>query len=144
MLRVDFGPCALQVPSGWEDITGIVEADNPPYTLAHRDGVGALQFSIALYKSGEVPDPTVNQLREMVEKFGHERGLGGPSEFVTEIGPPILAAGTFESGDDFVRVWQVSDGRSFALVTYNCAARDLGWEVAACEGIVRSIEFCAR
>jgi hypothetical protein len=38
---------AVEVPCGWGDITDTVEADNPPYTLAHRDGVGALQFSVA-------------------------------------------------------------------------------------------------
>lgn len=142
-MRLDFGPFAVQVPPGWEGITDVVQADAPPYTLARCDGVGALQFSIALYKSGRIPNPTAGELQKMVETFGDERGLGEASEFVIETGPPVLAAGTFRWGDDFVRVWQVSDGCSFALVTYTCAARDVGPEVAVCADIVRSIEFRA-
>jgi hypothetical protein len=143
MLRLDLGPFAVHVPAGWEDITDVVQADAPPYTLARRDGVGALQFSIALYKSGRVPNPTAGELQKMVETFGVERRLGEASEFVTETGPPVLAAGTFKQGGDSVRVWRVSDGRNFALVTYTCAARDVGPELVVCEDIVRSIEFRA-
>ena len=143
MPRVGFDTFAVQVPRGWADITDPVEAANPPSTLAHREGVGALQFSVALYKSGPVPDPTPAVLCGMVEEFGRKRGLGEPAATVAEIGPPVLAAGSFAWGEDFLRVWQVSDGRNFAFVTYTCAAGHAGPEVAACERIVRSIEFGA-
>jgi hypothetical protein len=144
MREVAFDSFAVQVPRGWADITGTVEADNTPYTLAHTDGVGALQFSVALYQSGRVPDPTPRVLRGMVEEFGRERGLGEPSAVVGELGPPMLAAGSFAWGADFLRVWQVSDGRNFAFVTYICAAEDAGPELPACERIVRSIVFRGR
>jgi hypothetical protein len=141
MPRVAFDTFAVEAPRGWADITDTVEADNPPYTLAHRNGVGALQFSVALYESGPVPDPTPAVLRGMVEEFGHKRGLGEPSAIVAEPGPPRLAAGSFAWGEDFLRVWQVSDGRNFAFVTYTCAAEDMGAELEVCERIVRSIVF---
>ena len=141
MPRVAFDTFAVQVPRGWADITDTVEADYPPYTLAHRDGVGALQFSVALYESGPVPDPTPADLLSMVKEFGRKRRLGKPAEVVAEPGPPRLAAGSFACGKDFLRVWQASDGRSFAFVTYTCAAEQAGPELAACERIVRSIAF---
>jgi len=77
----------------------------------------------------------------MVEEFGRGRGLGEPPVVVTEPGPPTLAAGSFAWGEEFVRVWQVSDGHNFAFVTYTCSADDAGPEVATCEQILRSIEF---
>ena len=143
MPRVAFDTFAVQVPRGWRDITDSVEADAPPCTLARRDGAGALQFSIALYESGPVPDATLATLAAMISEFGREHPLGAPSELVAEAGPPRLAAGSFRWDDDFLRVWQVTDGRSFAFVTYTCAAEDAGPELPACEQIVRSIAFGA-
>jgi hypothetical protein len=141
MPRIAFDTFAVLVPLGWSDITDTLEADNPPDTVAHRDGLGALQFSVKLYKSGPVPDPTPAVLLGMLEVFSRTRGLGEPAGLVAEPGPPRLAAGSFSWGEDFVRVWQVSDGHSFALVTYTCAAEHAGSKLAACEQIVRSIVF---
>jgi hypothetical protein len=141
MPRVAFDTFAVQVPRGWADITDEVESEDPPYTLARRDGVGALQFSVAVYESGPVPDPTPADLLGMIQEFGRKRRLGKPTEVVTEPGPPRLAAGSFAWGEDFLRVWQIFDGRSFAFVTYTCAAGHAGSELAACERIVRSIAF---
>jgi hypothetical protein len=141
MPRVTFDKFAVRVPSGWNDITPMVEADDPPYTLAHEDGVGALQFSVALYESGPIPDPTPAVLKEMVEEFGRKRGLGEPSAVICETGQLRLAAGSFAWGEDFLRVWQVSDGRSFAFITYTCAVESARMELASCERIVRSIVF---
>jgi hypothetical protein len=47
MPPVAFETFAVDVPCGWADITDTVDADSPPYTLAHPNGVGALQFSVA-------------------------------------------------------------------------------------------------
>ena len=141
MPRVKFDMFAVQVPRGWGDITDTVEADNPPYTLAHRDGVGALQFSVALHTGGKVTNPSPADLWGMVEQFGEAQGLAEPTDVVTELGPPRLAAATFPGGENFLRVWQVSDGRNFAFVTYTCAAEDAGPELPVCERIVRSITF---
>src|SRR5262245_42235169 len=121
MPRVEFDTFAVEAPRDWADVTDIVEADDLPYTLAHRDGVGALQFTIALYESGPVPEPTPAVLAGMVTEFGRKRGLGEPMAVETEPGPPLLAAGSFTWGKDLLRVWHVSDGRNFAFVTYTCA-----------------------
>jgi len=73
MPRVVFDNFAVTAPRGWSDITDTIDADSPPRTLAHSDGVGALQFSVALYQSGPIPDPTPGALWEMVEEFGRKR-----------------------------------------------------------------------
>jgi hypothetical protein len=144
MPRVTFDSFVVQVPGGWGNITATVEADNPPYTLADENGAGALQFSIALYTGGRIPNPTPADLLQMVEKFGRARGLREPSAVVTEAGPPVLAGGSFAWDEYFLRVWQVSDGRNFAFVTYTCATNEAGPELPACERIVRSIVFQQR
>src|SRR5438105_4491626 len=129
MPRVAFDTFSVQVPRGWADMTSTVKADNPPFTLAHRDGVGALQFSVAIYESGQVPGPTPAVLLGMVKEFGRKRQLGKPSAVETDPGPPVLAAASFAWGEDFLRVWQVSDGRNFAFVTYTCATEYAGPEL---------------
>lgn len=76
MPRIAFDSFSVVALPGWEDITDAVEADDPPFSLARGDGVGALQFSVALYTSGPVPDPSPADLEEMVATFAESRGLG--------------------------------------------------------------------
>jgi hypothetical protein len=141
MPLIRFPSFTVQAPDGWQDITDSVEADDAPFTLARADGVGALQFSVALHTGGERPGPSPQQLLEMVEEFGQSRGLGVAGAVATQAGPPQLAAGSFESDGDRVRVWYVSDGLSFALVTFVCEAGREADELAECELIVRSVRF---
>jgi len=141
MPRIAFDSFSVVTPPGWEDIAAPVEADEPPFTLARGDGFGALQFSIALYLSGPVPDPSPNDLSAMVTTFAVARGLDSPSEVAVESGPLRLAAGSFAWGENFLRVWQVSDGRNFAFVTFTCESGREGRELGECERIVRTIQF---
>ena len=142
MARFAFNSISVELPVGWGEITDNVEADEPPFTLAHDDGVGALQFSTAIYKSGVVPNSSLGDLLELLQDFGDKQELEDPSEVVTEVGPPVLAAGTFDWVEDCViRVWYVSDGLNFAFITYTCSNEHVGPELAVCEQIVRSIQF---
>lgn len=141
MARLALDSFAVDLPEGWADITDAIDSLTPPRTFGKGDGVGALQFSVALYRDGPLPLVTPMVLREMVEEFGRVRGFEGPSAAVTEPGPPLLAAGSFLWGDDFVRVWQVSDGCNFAFISYTSSHHESWREVADCEQIVRSIEF---
>jgi hypothetical protein len=141
---IHFAAFTVVAPAGWEDVTDSLEIEDPPITLARADGVGALQFSIAVYSRGERPDPSPDELLGMVVEFGKSRGLGTPGAVLTRAGPLRIAAGSFLSDDDFVRVWYVSDGLSFALVTYVCEAGREAEELADCEQIVRSLVFSAQ
>jgi hypothetical protein len=141
MPRITFDSFSVVAPRGWEDITDSVEADDPPATLARGDGVGALQFSVALHAGGTIPDPTPADLLRMVTSFAEARGLAAPQDVAVESAPLRLAAGSFTWGEDFLRVWQISDGRHFAFVTFTCESGQEGGELHDCERIVRSVQF---
>jgi hypothetical protein len=148
MPRIAFPSFAVDAPRGWADVTDSVEADDPPFTLNRvggAGGVGSLQFSVGLYRGGPKPDPTPGQLLGMLDEFAGSRGLGRPGDVATERRPSLrLAAGSFSLDGNFLRVWYLSDGLSFALVTYTCAAGQEAEELADCERIVRSLVFAPR
>jgi hypothetical protein len=77
----------------------------------------------------------------MVEEFGAKRGLGKPDDLTTEDSELALAAASYHSEGDFIRVWYVSDGWSVGTITYVAALGDEGKELGECEAIVRSIRF---
>jgi hypothetical protein len=141
MPHIAFDSFSVDAPPGWGDITDSVEADEPPFTLARNDGFGALQFSIGLCVEGPVPNPSPEILSEMVASFAEARGLDTPSDVAVESGPLGLSAASFAWGKNFLRVWQISDGRNFAFVTFTCESGREGQELGECEGIVRTIRF---
>ncbi|GEP41313.1 hypothetical protein [Brevifollis gellanilyticus] len=126
---------------GWSDITEEVEAVDPPWTLAKPDGVGALQFSIGIYKGGPVPNPTQRDLLSLLHGFATSQQLGDPVDLVEEDGELRLVAGSFRAGEDFLRVWYVTNGRSIAQVTYLCSWGEQHAELADCEQMVRTLGF---
>ena len=128
------------MPPGWERIEQAADA----FTLANpSSGVGALQLSIA----ANAPDekPTVMDLRDVIQGLAESNGLGAPSE-ISYFDLPVLrcAVATFLHGEDFIRVWSVSDGKSFLLATYVCRQGSEHREVETADLIVRSIVFLPR
>jgi hypothetical protein len=138
---VAFGGVRLSLPPGWEDTTKDVESREKPFTLTKSDGVGALQFTIALYRRGPKPDLSSATLLNMAEEFGEKHSLGAPTDQVTEDGSLAIAAVSYRNGGDFIRVWYVSDGWSVTTITYVSADGVEHREVDECEDIVRSIRF---
>jgi hypothetical protein len=142
MSRVEFPSFTVNLPPGWVDITADVETDDPPATIARNDGVGALQFSVALYESGPRPRGDVEELQELLESFAESHGWTSRSDATRESSPRGLVAASFRPGDDFVRVWYVSESGNFAFATYTCAASDVSpGELAEAEWVVRSVSF---
>ena len=138
--ELSFGGIALnRVPGGWNEVTDL--EDGAPFTLAKPDGVGALQFSPAVYKGGRVPSPSVDDLLEMVTEFGVQHDLGDAFGYGTDDATIRLAGANYHDGEDFIRVWYVSDGKSFVLVTYVCQWGLERKEIDECEEIVRSVRF---
>lgn len=141
--QIQFGEAQLTIPNTWAEITDEVEGTEPPFTLADsEEGVGALQFSFGLFKDGLAPNPSEQDLRDMVLRFSEERDLGDAfddSSFSTE---SLVGAGmSFHSEEDFIRVWYVSDRRSFAMVTYVCEWGEQDQELPLCEEIIQSLKF---
>jgi hypothetical protein len=134
-------PFTIRCSTGWCDITDEVQATNPPWTLAKPEGVGAFQFSTATYQSGTIPNPSPQLLLSMLRDFANSHGLGEAADIVTENGALRLAAASFHHGDDFTRVWYVSDGRSFAKVTYTCTWDKQHAELPECEQMLRTLRF---
>jgi hypothetical protein len=77
----------------------------------------------------------------MIRAFGDSQAFAAPGNVTFESTPLRLAAGSFTADDDFLRVWQISNGRHLAFVTYTCAWTDKGVELSDCEQIVRSLQF---
>ena len=134
-------PFTIRCSDGWCDITAEVEAADPPWTLARPDGAGAFQFSVAAYRSGRVPNPSPQDLLSLLRDFGSSRQLGEPTDVVVEDGNLRLAAGSFRFGEDFLRVWYVSDGQSFAKATYTSAWGEQHSELPDCEQMIRTLRF---
>lgn len=129
----------MQVPDAWERI----EQPGDAFTLANpTSGVGALQLSIA--KDATDEKPTVMELRDVIRGLAESNGLGAPTEIsYFDLRELRCAASTFLHGEDFIRVWSVSDGRSFALATYVCRQGSEQQELETADLIVRSIVFSA-
>ena len=117
-------------------------AENPPVTVARDDGVGALQFSIALYESGPRPREDVEELQALLDEFAGSHGCTSPSDTTRERSPRGLVASSFQWDGGFLRAWYVSESGNFAFVTYTCDRSSLGArELREAEKIVRSLVF---
>ena len=144
-MKVEFAGFLLSLPEGWVDVTEDSGEDAPPTLTAGPEGLGALQFSIGEYESGDRPNVGLTDVVELLEDFASRQGLRASGPFRTREDPP-LASGDFLDDDGFIRAWCVSDGRSVAFVTYTCGERSgdrFVAELGAADRIVRSIEFPA-
>lgn len=141
MTEVEFAGLRMLLPQGWYDITDGVEAEEVPFTLARDDGVGALQFSTAFYRSGKIPDPSVDDLREMRQQLAATHGVTKIGDLVEATTPIRLSAASYRGPESFTRIWYLSNGRDLALVTYTCEWEHRGLEQEEYEAIVASIRF---
>ncbi len=136
----------FQVEPGpeWRDITHSLKQQDMPYTIAKDDGMGALQFSVRLYRGGAVPSRTIMDLHSMVMEYGQRNQLGVP--FVESAFQDSISGvgASFHVGADFVRIWCLSDMANIAFATYVCEWSHREREVDECEQIVRSLRFVCR
>jgi len=72
---VTFADFQVEASDDWQDITDVLDSPDYPFTLAKENGVGALQFSAALYRRGPRPSPTKDELLSMAIELGQNRGL---------------------------------------------------------------------
>ncbi|WP_342251150.1 hypothetical protein [Sphingomonas sp. OTU376] len=140
-MLVKFHGLQFDLPAQWADVTDDLPEGSPP-TLARPSGVGAIQFTTAVYRAGLKPDVTNQDLRNLVVDFCNRLSFR-PGEF-EERTDRLISAGCVVAGtDDLTAVWYVSNGRDIALITYS----GTGWgepskfELCQARQIVATVEF---
>ena len=137
-----FDAFCISVADGWEDVTETLDDTDAPWTVADPvAGVGALQLSPAIYKGGELPRIGPLDLSALLGDFASRRGLDDPFDRTTYSDEVAIEGVSFHSGEDLIRVWYASDGRSIMLVTYVCEWCHRDREALQAEMAVRSIRF---
>jgi hypothetical protein len=124
----------IQLPSDWgpfENATDIF------YRLTSKDS-GALQLSFTEYKSGEIPNPTPDDLKRLAVESGNNKPLGEVVE--SSAGPCVFGAmGTavFRAPEHArFQIWFLSNGGDFITATHVCIEEPDPKEVAEAQQIV--------
>jgi hypothetical protein len=139
---LEFGSFRMSAADEWEDITASLDDRDAPFTVARsKRGVGAIQFSPAIYRGGPTPSLSPKELGTMLAEFGNRRHLGEPFDNVPFSGSVFGIGSSFRSGNEFVRVWYLSDGQNVMLATYVCDWSKRFDESEDREEIVRSVRF---
>ena len=140
MTRVTYDGFSIDLPDEWADTTADFEP-GAPLTFTRTDvDSGALQLSIASYKTGARPNPTTETLRELLSDFARSHNLKPLTELRTGTDPLLLTAGVFTDGEFIFAVWYLSDGTNFALATHTKQELDHA-EIAAADSIVRTLTW---
>lgn len=132
----------IDLAKDWCDLEPDPVGEAQPRTLSRPLGVGALQLSTAIYRGGKRPNAERFVLLSLLLDFASSRGLGEPADIVTsENKLSLTAAASFRWQKDFVRLWYISDGSNFAMVTYTCAWGQQDGELPDCERMLETLRF---
>ncbi|MER9244506.1 hypothetical protein [Mesorhizobium sp. M0145] len=142
-MRVEFYGLTFDLPAGWVDITGDLPEGSPPTLAKETDGGGAVQFSIAKYRSGEKPTVDFNVLRPFMIQFCQNNSIdvghitNNESEGIISVG--VLS----EAVDQLLSAWYLSNGNDVVFMTYVGMANDTDClkELDVARAIVSSISF---
>lgn len=142
--RVTFAGISLILPGGWFDVTDDLEED-APFTLGKgANALGALQFSVGHYVSGELPNINMEDLSSLFFDFIAKNELGNATNIEKTYEDTLSISGEFVTSDEFIRVWYATDKKNIALITYVSTLPEdpsLSKEVAEADWIVKSIVF---
>jgi hypothetical protein len=139
----EFAGLRLEIPDGWFDTTDELPPDAPP-TLTPEDGCGALQFTVAKYKSGKIPNVTVEDLKKLLRDFCEHHSLGPVKPAVISLSRTPCVGAIVSAPDGVVGFYYLSDGRNIAVVTYSGMEPghpSLEEELPVVVGIIKSIRF---
>lgn len=134
---------ALRVPADWAETTAEQPTKTP--TLAKRNGIGALQFTVARYLAGPRPHISAADAADLLRSFLHRAGIDGPTVALA-VSPNDLkvAQANVARPDEYVRAWCLTDGESSVIATYiSLKPWDPGFRAEFLESgqIVASIRF---
>ena len=136
-----FGNLIITAPGPWKDITDTVEGGAVPFTLAKSDGTGALQFSVARFRGGKIPNVTLRDLSELQNDFAQKKQLGRAFDEVNSDGILRVSGGSYQTTQSYMRVWYCSDGINVALITYLAGRGKEDNEPNECDAIVLEGRF---
>lgn len=138
-MQVQFHGLRFDLPAGWTEITDDLPEGSPP-TLARPAGCGAIQFSIATYRSGTDPRVTIENLRALLADFCSRKALdaGDIEESTGRVTTVGCVAG---AKDEVVAVWYLTNGQDVALVTYVSQTSDCSEELEQAQDLVATIDF---
>jgi hypothetical protein len=142
VVRVQLSNFSFDVPDDWCDITP-EDDESYPFTIAREGGVGAIQFSFALWVGGKKPAIGAEKLHEMFARFCETQAL--PIEcrsFNSAAGSAI--GGSCITPEALSGAWYVSDGVNVALITFtsmDAADPESMSELVVAEGVVSSATF---
>lgn len=140
-MLVTFAGVRFELSEEWCDVTGDLDP-GAPSTLAREDGVGAIQFSVAKYKSGEKPSITETVLKDMLLDLFKSNQLADVEPAILQGSRCFGVSATSAQTDEVIRAWYLSNGTDIALVTYTgtgdpaCQA-----ELAEAEKLAKTLEF---
>ena len=129
----------IKLPKGWKDFPN---PEGPPtYCRDLSDSPGALQVSVAEYRSGAIPNPSAADLKELSEDLGEKNGFG---DLVESSSSPcdfgMLGTAVFRSEEQpRIQIWHLSNGRDFITVTHICMTEPDPVEVREAQEIVRTL-----
>lgn len=137
-MRFSCGSFSLDLPREWQDTS----EETGPFTLSKPEGVGALQFSVAIHHTGPKPNPDMGTLSTLLSEFAEAQSLGEPSQPFQQLGEIAMVGSSYHPDKDtLVRAWYLSDGANFAKATYVCDSSNIGSELTESESIVKSFQF---
>jgi hypothetical protein len=140
-MRVTFAGVRFELSEEWCDITANLDPGAPP-TLAREDGVGAIQFSVAKYKSGVQPAITEIALKKMLLDLFKSNQLADVEPAVLQGSRCFGVSATSAQTDEVIRAWYLSNGTDIALVTYiGTGDPTCHVELAEAEGLAKTLEF---
>jgi hypothetical protein len=138
-----FADLELHIPEGWGDISADLPPNYPP-TLARGAGVGALQFSVARYRSGAKPAIDEEGLKRLLVGFFQTHSFGQVEPSVLSTSKMLCVGGVSIISEEVMAVWYLSNGIDVVLVTYTGLgpnAPTTKEELSEARTIVESIEF---
>ncbi|TGQ73028.1 hypothetical protein EN829_011320 [Mesorhizobium sp. M00.F.Ca.ET.186.01.1.1] len=140
---VEFYGITFDAPNGWQDITASLPDGSPP-TMSKASGASAVQFSIAKYRSGEMPNINLGDVKSFTIEFCQRNSIDIKNIFSGSKSGMTYAGVLSEAADKLLSAWYLSNGRDIVFVTYVGISDDvniLADELSEAREIVLSMSF---
>ena len=133
----------VELPEGWSDCSHD-NPEGPPTFIRDISNIpGVFQVSLTLYKDGEIPNPSSEELIDLATRTGKSMPAGDLVE--TSSGKckfGKFGTAIFQSIDfPLTQIWYLSDGLNFILATHIFSGSPEAGEVEEGQRIVDTISI---